>query len=216
MKPEELGKIIPVELEKIYPEAICSLDSDGDPFRLLIMACLSAQCTDARVNIVSKELFAVCPDAECMAKTDIETLEGIVRPCGLYKTKAKHIKELALMIVNNYGGKVPDAMEDLLTLPGVGRKVANLILGDVYGKGGIVTDTHCIRICGRLGFYPEEEKNPLKVEKILTPLIEKEKQSHFCHRLVLFGREHCPARSQDCTKCPLNPYCVHYKKDKGK
>jgi len=201
MKPNERGKAAVAFLKHLYPDAICSLEHGNDPFKLLAMACLSAQCTDARVNIVSKELFYKYPDADSMAEAPLEEIENLIRSCGLYKSKAKRLKEMSEILVSRFDGRVPDNMDDLLTLPGVGRKVANLVLGDVYNIPGIVTDTHCIRICGRLGFYPESEKNPIKIEKILSKCIEPEEQSEFCHRLVLFGREYCSARSPRCDEC---------------
>ncbi len=208
-------------LKIIYPEAFCALEWGGhrgdaaehikESWKLLIMGRLSAQCTDARVNIVCRELFEKFPTVESVADADIEALEAIVRPCGLYHTKAVNIKEACRILVDEYGGIVPDDIDALLALPGVGRKIANLLLGDIYKKGGVVTDTHCIRICGRLGFYPEELKDPLKVERILTPLIESEEQSDFCHRIVQFGRDTCMARSPACERCPLQDVCRHKK-----
>ena len=155
-------------LAEIYPDAECALEYGGDPWRLLVMARLSAQCTDARVNEVSLELFREFPDAVSMAECDILRIEELIKSCGLYRGKAKSIKESSEILVRSFGGNVPDTMEELLSLPGVGRKIANLILGDVFKKGGIVADTHCMRICGRLGFYPEGGKDPLKSEKIIT------------------------------------------------
>jgi endonuclease-3 len=194
---------------KIYPEPVCSLRYCGDPWRLLIMARLSAQCTDERVNTVSGPLFEKYPDASAMADANINELEELVRPCGLYRTKAANIKEASAIIRDRFGGALPDNIEDMLTLPGVGRKIANLLLGDIYGVPGIVADTHLIRICGRLGMYPEEVSDPLKVEKILSTLVEPEKQSDFCHRMVMFGREYCPARAPKCLECPLADLCRH-------
>ena len=190
-------------LEKTYPDAKCSLEFEGDAWKLLVMGRLSAQCTDERVNIVCRELFARYPSASDMAYADIEELEGIVRPCGLFHTKAENIRDCSRMLVEEYNGILPDTMEDLLRFPGVGRKIANLLLGDVFHRGGVVTDTHCIRICGRLGFYPESEKNPYKIEKILTPLLPSEMASDFCHRIVYFGRDICAARSPRCEECPV-------------
>ena len=214
MTKKELGKLSAAALEVLYPDAVCSLEYEGEPWKLLIMARLSAQCTDARVNIVSKELFCQFPTLEAVADADLSALEEAVRPCGLYKTKAKSIKETAAILVRDYGGEVPHTMDELLALPGVGRKIANLMLGDVFGQPNIVTDTHCIRICGRLGFYPESEKTPQKIEKILDAAIEKPIQSDFCHRLVLFGRDICTARAPKCDECPLNSFCKHTKKKK--
>jgi len=136
-------------------------------------------------------------------------IEVYIKSCGFYHDKAKSLKEFSRILVEKYDGRVPDTMEELLALPGIGRKTANLILGDVYGKGGVVTDTHCIRICGRLGFYPESLKEPAKVERILDPLIEKTEQSNFCHRLVMFGREVCTARNPKCGECELRDICAH-------
>jgi len=196
-------------LEKIYPEAQCALESGGEAWKLLIMGRLSAQCTDARVNIVCRELFERMRTLEAVADCDLHELEEIVRPCGLYKTKAKNIKDACIIVRDRHGGVLPDTMEELLELPGVGRKIANLLLGDVYGKPAIVTDTHCIRICGRIGLYPESLKDPVKIEKILIPLIEPEKQSDFCHRVVQYGRDVCTARSPKCGECPMRDICLH-------
>lgn len=198
-------------LRGLYPDAECSLESGGDPWRLLVMARLSAQCTDERVNIVCRDLFREIPDARAMADAPLAQIEELIRPCGLFRTKAKSLKESAAMLLTTYEGRVPDSMEELLSLPGVGRKIANLLLGDIYKKGGIVADTHCIRICGRIGFYPEELKDPLRVERILTPVIPVAEQSDFCHRIVHFGREICTARSPKCEGCPMGEICDHNK-----
>ena len=198
-------------LRGLYPDAECSLESGGDPWRLLVMARLSAQCTDERVNIVCRDLFREIPDARAMANAPLAQIEELIRPCGLFRTKAKSLKESAAMLLTTYEGRVPDTMEELLSLPGVGRKIANLLLGDIYKKGGIVADTHCIRICGRIGFYPEELKDPLRVERILTPVIPVAEQSDFCHRIVHFGREICTARSPKCEDCPMREICDHNK-----
>ncbi len=214
MTKQQLGALAADALEALYPDAVCSLEYGGEAWKLLVMARLSAQCTDARVNIVSKTLFSVYPTLRDLAAADLATLENIVRPCGLYKTKAKSILETANILVTQHSGEVPETMDGLLALPGVGRKIANLMLGDVFGKPNIVTDTHCIRICGRLGFYPESEKSPEKIEKILDKCIEKPIQSDFCHRIVLFGRDICTARSPKCGECPLNSFCKHAKKKK--
>ena len=207
-------------LKEVYPESVCALEWGGqhggeadfllrESWKLLVMGRLSAQCTDARVNIVCKDLFEKFPTVQAMAEGDIADIEAIVRPCGLYHTKAQNIKDACRILVEDYGGIVPDDMDALLALPGVGRKIANLLLGDIYKKGGVVTDTHCIRICGRLGFYDESIKDPLKVERILTPLIPPEEQSDFCHRIVQFGRDTCMARSPACGGCPLGELCRH-------
>ncbi|MBO4452995.1 MAG: endonuclease III [Clostridia bacterium] len=192
-------------LEEYYPDAECGLIWTGDPFRLLIMAILSAQCTDARVNIVSEGLFAAYPTVYDLAKADIHDIENAIKTCGLYHSKALALKECSVRIAEVYGGKVPSEMDDLLTLRGVGRKVANLIRGDVFGLGGIVADTHCIRICGRIGL--SGGRDPAETEKSLSPLIPLEKQSAFCHRLVLFGREVCTARNPKCGGCVLREFC---------
>ena len=194
-------------LEAIYPDATCALEYGGEPWRLLVMARLSAQCTDARVNIVSRELFARFPTVDALADAPLSEIEAIVRPCGLFRTKAESIREECRMLRDRFDYRVPDTMEELLSMPGVGRKIANLMLGDIYGKPAIVADTHCIRICGRLGFYPETLKDPLKIEKILREITEPKEQSDLCHRLVLFGREICCARSPKCEICPLRTVC---------
>lgn len=199
-------------LMALYPEAECALQAEGDPFRLLVMAMLSAQCTDVRVNEVAPALFARYSDAKTMSEADIAELEQLIRPCGLYRNKARSIRAMSAMLTEQYGGRVPCEMDELLSLPGVGRKIANLIRGDVYGKGGIVADTHCIRLCGRFGFCETTEKNPERVERILTPLIPTEEQSAFCHRLVLFGREWCSARNPRCAECPARALCVNGRK----
>lgn len=191
-------------LEEVYPEAQCSLEYEK-PYELLISVRLSAQCTDARVNIVTKELFSEFPTLDSFAGADVSKVEEIVKPCGLFRTKAKSIVELSKKLLEDFGGRVPDNMEDLLSLPGVGRKTANLILGDVYKQPAVVTDTHCIRICGRLGL--SEGNDPAKVEKQLREILPAERSSDFCHRLVVFGRETCSARSPKCEGCPLSDLC---------
>ena len=196
-------------LKNLYPDALCSLEYDGDPWRLLIAARLSAQCTDERVNIVCGPLFRKYPDAAAMAEADPAEAEEIIRPCGLFRTKAASCIAMSKIIAEQYGGRVPDTMEELLALPGVGRKIANLILGDCFGNPGIVADTHCIRICGRLGFYPESLKDPLKVERILSEAVPKEEQAAWCHRMVLFGRAVCMAHSPRCAECPVREECAH-------
>lgn len=194
-------------LEKRYPEAECALRYEGDPWRLLVMGRLSAQCTDARVNIVCEELFRRFPDARSMADAPLDQIEKLVFSCGVYKVKAKNIKDFSAIICDRFGGRVPDTMEELLTLPGVGRKIANLILGDIYGKPAVVADTHCIRISGRLGLC--ESKTPEKVEKALAALVPPEAQSDFCHRLVMFGREVCDAKKPKCAECPFRDFgCI--------
>lgn len=192
----------------------CALEFEGDPWKLAVMARLSAQCKDERVNLVCRELFKRYPTAEAMAEAEIEELTELVRPCGLYRVKAQNIKDMSRIIVTEYGGKVPSDMDALTAMPGVGRKIANLIRGDLYGLGGVVADTHCIRICGRLGFYPETLKDAVKVEKILTPLVPTEEQTDLCHRLVWFGRMTCDARTPKCENCILSHLCKHKIKSK--
>ena len=199
------------ELKKIYPDAVCALEFGGEPWKLLAMGRLSAQCTDARVNIVCRELFKKYPTANALAEGELSDIEKIVYPCGLYRVKSAEIKEECRLLTEVYGGVLPDEMEELLKFPGVGRKVANLLLGDIYKKPAIVTDTHCIRISGRLGLVPAGEKNPVKVERILSGIIEKDKQSDFCHRLVMFGRDICRAKNPLCDECPLADICKNKK-----
>lgn len=214
-KKKRLSQIVE-RLKEIYPDAECALHYGGDPWKLLVMGRLSAQCTDARVNIVCEELFERFPTAESMAYGDIGEIEEIIKPCGLYRMKADNIREASRMLLTDFGGVLPDNMEDLLKLPGVGRKIANLLLGDVFGKEAIVCDTHCIRICGRLGMYPEKEKDPTKIERILRELIDLREGSDFCHRIVFFGREICTARSPMCESCPLADLCLKREKENGK
>ena len=198
-------------LRALYPEAECALRYEGEPWRLLVMGILSAQCTDERVNIISEDLFLNFPTVEALADTDQSVIEIAIKSCGLYRTKAKNIKASCAMITADFNGIVPDNMNDLLKLPGVGRKIANLILGDIYGKPAIVTDTHCMRLSGRLGFTPVDERRPERVEKTLAAIIEPREQSDFCHRLVFFGRRVCKARKPLCEACPLRDLCTYYK-----
>ncbi|MBR1724200.1 MAG: endonuclease III [Ruminococcus sp.] len=191
-------------LEKKYPDALCSL-TYKKPHELMIAGRLSAQCTDARVNLVTPELFSKYKTIDDFAEAELADVEEIVKPCGLYKTKAQSIIGMCREIRDRFGGEIPQTIEELTTLPGIGRKTANLIMGDVYGKPAIVADTHCIRICGRLGFTTT--KDPVKTERELKEIIEPEKSSDFCHRLVLFGRETCKARGQRCAECELRELC---------
>lgn len=214
-KKERLAKIVE-RFKEIYPEATCALEYDGNPWKLLVMGRLSAQCTDARVNIVCRELFSRFPDAVSMANGSITEIEEIVKPCGLYRMKAANIKDASRMLVDDYGGELPRDMDEMLKLPGVGRKIANLILGDVYGLPSVVCDTHCMRICGRFGMYREDLKDPNKIEKILLELLPYGEGSDFCHRIVNFGREICSARSPKCDECPMNDLCEHYLKQNKK
>lgn len=211
-KKERLSLIVE-RFKKIYPEATCALEYGGDPWRLLVMGRLSAQCTDARVNVVCRELFLVFPTPEAMASGDLAEIERIVKPCGLYRMKASSIKEASRILVEDMGGELPRDMDGLLSLPGVGRKIANLLLGDVYGLPSVVCDTHCMRICGRFGMYREDLRDPDKIEKILLELLPYGEGSDFCHRIVNFGREVCTARSPKCSDCPMNDLCLHYEKE---
>lgn len=210
-KKERMANIV-AALEEIYPEAVCALEWDGHPWRLMVMGRLSAQCTDARVNIVCRELFSVYPTLSELADAPLEDIERIIKPCGLFRTKAQSIKDACIMLRDEYGSVVPDDMDELLKLPGVGRKIANLLLGDIYKRPAIVADTHCMRICGRFGMYPEGLRDAHKVERIMSELVAPEKQSDLCHRIVQFGRDTCTARSPACDRCSLSPFCEHFKK----
>lgn len=200
-------------LKKRYPEAVCSLNADN-PFQLLVATRLSAQCTDARVNIITPALFNALPDAISFKNAPIEQIEELIKSCGLYKTKAKDLKEMATMLVEKYNSQIPDSIEELTKLPGIGRKTANLIVGDVYKKPAVVTDTHFIRICNRLGFVNTDV--PIKVEKTMRELLPPNESNDFCHRTVLFGRDVCIARSPKCEGCELNSICKFYKNKKTK
>jgi endonuclease-3 len=201
---EKVSAIIDI-LKARYPDAPCALHYEKD-YELMIAVRLSAQCTDARVNLVTPHLFAAYPTLEAMAAAEIQDVEKIVHSCGFYKHKARDIVLACQMLLSDYGGKVPDTMEALLKLPGVGRKTANLLLGDLYGvPGSVVCDTHCIRICGKLGL--SEGKEPEKVESQLRAILPPEESSDFCHRIVLFGREVCVARKPKCAECPLKVHC---------
>lgn len=208
MKKTELASEVVSRLREKYPSAECALRYEGDPFRLLVMGRLSAQCTDARVNIVCPALFAAYPDAYAMAEADPADIGRYIFSCGLYNSKARDLVGMSQRIVSVYGGKVPDTMEDLLTLPGVGRKIANLILGDIYDKPAIVADTHCIRISARLGLVGDGKPlSPEKTERELSGIVEPREQADLCHRLVMFGREVCSARSPRCDSCILSDIC---------
>ena len=188
-----------------YPDAVCALHYKKD-YELMIAVRLSAQCTDARVNLITPALFNAYPTLEDMANAEISDVEKYIHSCGFFRQKAKDIVFACQMLLNDYNGKVPDTMEDLLRLPGVGRKTANLLLGDLYQEpGSVVCDTHCMRICERLGLSKGRE--PEKVEKQLRAVLPPEESSDFCHRIVLFGREICTARSPKCGECPLAIYC---------
>jgi len=208
MDKKETALLAVKELEKLYPDIECSLTYSHN-YQLLIAVRLSAQCTDARVNIVTQSLFKKYPTLQSFADADLSELEQDVKPCGFYHTKAKNIKDMAKILVEKYNGELPKTMDELTSLPGVGRKTANLIMGDVWGKPAIVTDTHCIRIAGRLGLT--ENTEPFKVEKDLVKLIPPEVSSHFCHQTVQFGRDTCTARKPKCNQCPLNYFCRYFK-----
>ena len=212
-KKERMAKIAE-KLAELYPDALCALEWQNDPWKLLIMGRLSAQCTDARVNLVCRTLFSDYPTPKDLANADLSDIEDHIRSCGLYRVKAQNIKDASAMLVNEFGGVIPDTMEELLRFPGVGRKVANLLLGDLYGTGGIVADTHCIRICGRFGMYSESLKDPVKVEKIMNALVPLDARCAFCHRIVQFGRDVCSARNPLCSQCPISELCEHQKKSK--
>ncbi len=204
MRKTETAAMAVKALEELYPDAVCSLNYKT-AFELLIATRLSAQCTDARVNIVTKELFARFPDAQSMAKAELCEIEELIKSCGLYKTKAKDLIGIAKGIVNDFSGVVPDTVEKLTLLPGVGRKTANLVCGDIYGKPAVVCDTHFIRLCNRLGLVNTD--NPLAVERQMRKLLPADSSNGFCHRSVLFGRDICTARKANCESCPLNTFC---------
>lgn len=195
------------KLETEYPLAECSLDYEKD-YELLFATRLAAQCTDARVNLVTPTLYSRYPSLEALAAAEIGELEEIIHSCGFYHSKARDIILASQMLLSDYGGKVPDTMEALLKLPGVGRKTANLILGDVFHKPAVVVDTHCIRLTNRIGLVSVKE--PVKIEMALREILPPEKSSDFCHRLVLHGRAVCTARSPQCARCCIAPYCKHF------
>lgn len=202
---QKVSAIIDI-LKARYPDALCALHYAKD-YELMIAVRLSAQCTDARVNMITPALFAAYPTLESFATAQIEDVENYVRSCGFYKHKARDIVLACQMLLSEYGGKVPDTMEKLLKIPGVGRKTANLLLGDLYGQpGSVVCDTHCIRIAGRLGLT-DGSKDPEKVEQQLRRILPPEESSNFCHRIVLFGRDTCTARNPKCGECPLAMFC---------
>lgn len=207
MTKKEIAAYAVEGLKQAYPDAICSLDAEN-PVQLIIATRLSAQCTDARVNLVTPKLFAKYPDLEDYANAKIEDVEEIVRPCGFYHMKARDIIGMAKMILEEYGGTVPDTIDELVRLPGVGRKTANLIVGDVYKKPAVVADTHLIRISNRLGLV--QTKDPYKVEIQLKKLLPAEESNDFCHRCVLHGRAVCNARKPKCESCNLTRVCKEY------
>ena len=203
-KKQQIADTAIAALKERYPDAICSLEY-SEPLQLLIATRLSAQCTDARVNMVTPALFARFPTLEDFAGANVSEVEDYVRTCGLYKTKAKDIVAMCIMLRDVYSGQIPDTVEELTKLPGVGRKTANLICGDVYGKPAVVADTHCIRIANRLGLC--DTRDPYKVEMQLRDILPPEESNNFCHRLVLFGRDVCTARKAYCESCPLADCC---------
>lgn len=204
MRKTEIVSETVSRLEKLYPVALCSLNYDN-AFQLLISTRLSAQCTDARVNMVTPALFAEFPDAESMAAAPLSKIEEHIRTCGLYKTKARDLIGIAQMITDDFGGTIPADIDRLTLLPGVGRKTANLVCGDVFGMPAVVCDTHFIRLCNRLGLVTTTD--PKKVEDIMRKLLPPDKSNDFCHRSVLFGRDVCSARNARCENCVLNDIC---------
>ena len=212
MTKKEIAALAAEELEKLYPDVECSLVYDK-PYELMIATRLAAQCTDARVNIVTETLFKKYPTLEAFANADLAELEQDVKPCGFYKTKAKSIIEMSQKLISDFGGEVPDTMEELLSLSGVGRKTANLIVGDVFKKPAIVTDTHCIRIANRLGLA--DTKDPYKVELALRAVVPPEEGSDLCHRFVDHGRAVCVARRPECGRCCLQDICRYAKGKAG-
>lgn len=206
MRKKELARIVIERLKNEYPYTDCTLDYD-EAWKLLVSVRLAAQCTDARVNVVVQDLYAEFPDINALAAADVNEIEALVKPCGLGRSKARDISACMKMLRDVYDSKVPDNMEDLLKLPGVGRKSANLIMGDVYGQPAIVTDTHCIRLSNRIGLV-DGIKDPKKVEMELWKIIPPEESNNFCHRLVDHGRVVCTARtSPHCDKCVLRDVC---------
>ena len=212
MRTKEQIDGILAALEREYPMADCTL-TERDAWRLLVQVRLAAQCTDERVNKITPALFERFPTLEAFANATYEEVGDAIRSCGFYNTKSKDIVECAKILLEKYGGKVPGTMEELTALPGIGRKTANLILGDVYGQPAYVCDTHCIRITGRLGLT-DGSKDPLSVEKQLRAILPPEESNDFCHRLVLFGRDRCTARKANCDGCPLRKDCDYGKAQK--
>ncbi len=207
---EKVRSIIEI-LKNRYPDALCALQYEKD-YELMIAVRLSAQCTDARVNLVTPALFAAYPTLDSLANAEIGDIETYIHSCGFYRQKAKDIVGACKMLITDYDRRVPDTMEALLKLPGVGRKTANLLLGDIYGApGSVVCDTHCIRICGRLGL--SQGKEPEKVETQLRAILPPEESGDFCHRIVLFCREICTARNPKCQECPLAAHCKQWVPD---
>lgn len=200
----QIREIIEI-LKGLYPDALCSLQYEKD-YELLFAVRLSAQCTDARVNMVTPALFARFPTLQSFAEADPKDVGEYIHSCGFYNSKSKDLVACAKLLIERHGGKVPATMEELTALPGIGRKTANLILGDIYGEPSYVCDTHCIRITGRLGIT-DGSKDPLQVERQLRVALPPEESGDFCHRMVLFGRDTCTARSPKCAECPLRELC---------
>lgn len=208
MKKEERLNFILDTLDRLYPTAECALNYTH-PYELLIATRLSAQCTDERVNKVTPALFEKYPTLEAFANADFDELCQMVHSCGFFRGKAKSIIEMSRAIIDRFDGKVPDTIEDLISLSGIGRKTANLICGDIYGKPAIIADTHCIRLSNRLGL--SNSKNPEIVERQLKALIPEQRQTKLCHNLVHHGRAVCDARKPNCIACPLNEVCIYFK-----
>lgn len=213
MTKKEKVAFLRERLGELYGEAPCTLEYQ-DPFHLIVAAQLAAQCTDARVNMVTPALFARFPDAEAFAGADIPELEELIRSTGFYHNKAKNLKKCGQVLLAEFGGVVPDTIDELLRLPGVGRKIANLVVGDVFGKPAIVVDTHCKRITGLLGLT--KNTDPAKIEKDLVKIIPPEYSSLFCHQMVEHGRNLCVARRPRCGECPLAPVCDFAAKESGR
>ncbi len=205
---KELALTVIERLKGVYPDAECTLEFDKEEaWKLLVSVRLAAQCTDARVNVIVEELYKVFPDVNALAEADVDAIEAIVRPCGLGRSKARDISACMKILKETYGGRVPENFDELLKLPGVGRKSANLVMGDVFGKPAIVTDTHCIRLTNRIGLV-DGVTDPARVEKALWEIIPPEEGNNFCHRLVLHGREVCSARTAPaCERCCLRDIC---------
>lgn len=211
MTNKEKADIAIIELEKEYPDAECSLNY-SNPLQLLIATRLSAQCTDKRVNMVTPQLFAKYKNVNELANANVQDIAEIIRSCGFYKTKSQDIVNMSKRIVEVYNSEVPDTIEELVTLSGIGRKTANLVVGDVYGKPAVVVDTHCIRLTSRLGIH--KIKDATKIEKILREILPPDKSNDFCHRLVLHGRAVCDARKPKCEQCCINYICEYYDQNK--
>lgn len=210
MTKKQKAQIVIERLKERYPDAVCSL-TYTNPLQLLLATRLSAQCTDARVNTVTGPLLERYPTLDALADAEVDDVAEIIRPCGLFKTKARDLVACCQMIRAKYNGEVPDSLEELIKLPGVGRKTANLVMGDIFHKPAVVADTHCIRIAGRLGLT-DGSKDPLKVEQQLRKVLPPEESSDLCHRFVHFGRDVCRARGPQCILCEMQDICTAYKK----